>query len=62
MFNDFTGGTGLLGDCLFVVACTLRASFYEGKHRVMRLNARIELTKTAPILGRLNIDGRTYRG
>jgi len=56
---DFSGGTSLLNDALFCAAWHLRRSFYRGKLRVLKRNARYELNQSAPE-GRLNIDGETY--
>jgi hypothetical protein len=61
MFNDITGGTGLLGDVLFIIVYTLKSSFYKGKQKVSRTHARKELLKNCPE-GRLHIDGETYYG
>lgn len=58
---DLNGGTGLFGDFLFIVAYTLKSSFYKGRRRVIRLEARRALALVAPE-GRLCIDGETYRG
>lgn len=57
--NDFTGGTSLHTMALSFAVYYLRQSFYRGRRRYLKREARHYLELSAPE-GRLHIDGVTY--
>lgn len=61
MLLDIHGGTSLLGDALFMVAVSLKASLSLGSDRLKRRRVSHLINLNAPE-GRLHIDGVTYYG